>query len=259
MLEISQIKALILDMDGVIWRGPEQIGDLRSIFQRFEARGWKVVLATNNATRTIDQYLERLNTYGVCLQPWQVVNSAMAAASFLKLKYPAGGQVYTIGEDGLSEALAEQGFTMADENVLAVVVGMDRQLTYEKLRRATLLIRGGAAFIATNPDRTFPTPEGLIPGAGSILAALEAACYISPYVAGKPSPAMYSIALDRLRMLPEQTLVVGDRPETDIAGAQAIGCRTALVLSGVTTPEGADAWQPPPDLILPDLDALSRL
>jgi 4-nitrophenyl phosphatase len=257
MLNINSIKALILDMDGVIWRGPQPIGDLPAIFSRFKYRGWKVALATNNATRTIDQYVERLNSFGVNVEPWQVINSAVAAAIYLKAQFPSGGAVYTIGEAGLTEALAEQGFIHAEQNVLAVVVSMDRHLTYEKLRRATLLIRRGALFIATNPDRTFPTPEGLVPGAGAILAALEAACYTNPVVVGKPSPAMYHIALERLGTLATETLVVGDRPETDIAGAQAIGCRSALVLSGVSSSQDAAAWQPAPDLILPDLDAIS--
>jgi 4-nitrophenyl phosphatase len=259
MFNIESIKALILDIDGVIWRGPEPIGDLPGIFARFAQRGWKVALATNNASRTALQYVERLTSFGVSVEPWQIINSAIAASKYLRDLFPHGGPVYIIGEIGLTTALQEQGFYQADKNVLAVIAGIDRRLTYEKLRRATLLIRGGAPFIATNPDRTFPTPEGLVPGAGAILAALEAACYQSPVIVGKPSPAMYQIALDRLDSTPKETLVVGDRPETDIAGAQAIGCPTALVLSGVASLEEARAWQPPPDLIIADLDSVSKL
>jgi 4-nitrophenyl phosphatase len=259
MLDITTIKALILDMDGVIWRGPKPIGDLPNIFSRLYSHGWKVTLATNNATRTIAQYVDRLSAFGVYVEPWQIVNSAIAAALHLNNLFPRGGAVYIIGEEGLSEALAEQGFFYSEENVLAVVVGMDRKLTYEKLRQATLLIRNGAPFIATNPDRTFPTPEGLIPGAGSILAALEAACYQMPVISGKPSPAMYQIILSRLQLSPSEVLVIGDRPETDIAGAQAIGCRTALVLSGVASSAEAYAWKPEPDLISADLDSISRI
>lgn len=246
-------------MDGVLWKGPETIGDLSNIFTRFYDRGWKVALATNNATNTISQYVERLKSYGVRVEPWQIINSAIAAAQYLHNRFPQGGPIYLIGENGLIEALEQQGFYQSDKHPIAVVASMDRQLSYEKLRRATLLIRGGAPFIATNPDRTFPTPEGLVPGAGSILAALEAACYISPVITGKPSPAMYRIALARLGLEPEETLVVGDRAETDIAGAQAIGCQTALVLSGVTSLEEASAWKPTPDIIIADLDSISRL
>jgi len=256
---IDTIKGLILDMDGVLWRGSELIGNLSAIFSRFRARGWRITLATNNATRTISQYVERLGSYGVVVEPWQIINSAVAASRFLHEQFPTGGPVYLIGEDGLIEALDQQGFYQSDQDVIAVVASMDRQVNYDKLRKATLLIRGGALFVATNPDRTFPSPEGLVPGAGSILAALEAACYIKPVITGKPSPAMYHIALSRLGLSPSETLVVGDRAETDIAGAQAIGCRTALVLSGVTSPEEALAWQPAPDLIIEDLDSISKL
>lgn len=256
---IDTIKGLILDMDGVLWRGSEPIGNLSEIFSRFHARGWRITLATNNATRTIPQYVERLGSYGVVVEPWQIINSAIAAAQFLYEQFPKGGPVYLIGEDGLIEALSQQGFYQSDQDVIAVVASMDRQVNYDKLRKATLLIRGGALFVATNPDRTFPTPEGLVPGAGSILAALEAACYVKPVITGKPSPAMYHIALSRLGLFPSETLVVGDRAETDIAGAQAIGCRTALVLSGVTSPQEAHVWQPAPDLIIDDLDSISKL
>lgn len=258
-LNLSQIQALILDMDGVLWRASEPIGDLPDIFAKISRRGWKVLLATNNATRSIRKHVERLASFGVTVQPWQVINSAQAAARFLKERYPQGGAVYAIGESGLLEALEEQGFQHSEVAPLAVVVAMDRGFTYDKLRLATLLIRGGALFVATNPDRTFPTPEGLVPGAGAILAALEAATYQQPIVCGKPAPEMYRMALERLGTSPEHTLVVGDRPETDIAGAQALGCRTALVLSGVASRQEAEAWQPPPDLILEDLTQLVNM
>ncbi|MBN2147344.1 MAG: HAD-IIA family hydrolase [Anaerolineales bacterium] len=259
LLDLSSIQALILDMDGVLWRSQEPIGDLPAIFAQIARRGWKVVLATNNATRSISMYVERMASFGVQVAPWQVVNSAQAAARFLQRRFPQGGAVFAVGERGVQEALEEHGFHLAETNVLAVVSSMDRSLSYEKLRRATLLIRGGALFVATNPDRTFPTPEGLIPGAGSILSLLEAASDQQPIVCGKPAPEMYLIALERLAVSPAHTLVVGDRPETDIAGAQAIGCRTALVLSGVVGPQEASCWQPPPDLIIEDLTTLVHL
>jgi 4-nitrophenyl phosphatase len=247
------VRALILDMDGVLWRDNQPIGDLSYIFQEFNRRGFRIALATNNATRSVKQYLEKLSRFGVVLENWQVINSSLAVASYLQKRFAAGGFVYVVGEDGLIQTLQEYGFMMSDQNVLAVVAGMDRTLTYGKLRTATLLIRSGAAFIGTNPDRTFPTPHGLVPGAGSILAALEAATDVQPIVVGKPFPEMYRFALDRLGCTPQETLVVGDRLETDIAGAQALGCRTALVLSGVTSQEEALKWSPQPDLVVADL------
>jgi 4-nitrophenyl phosphatase len=164
-----------------------------------------------------------------------------------------------VGEPSLKEVLTSYGFQVVDENdpnVIAVVAGMDRTLSFDKLRIGALLVRRGALFVGTNPDRTFPTPEGLIPGAGSILAALEAATDVTPLIAGKPAPSMFRLALDRLGAKPEEVLCIGDRLETDIAGGQSVGCKTALVLSGVTTLEAAKAWRPAPDVIVPDLSSL---
>jgi 4-nitrophenyl phosphatase len=225
----QSIQALILDMDGVLWRGPEPIGDLHSIFKKINESGLKIIFATNNATRTIQQYIDILASFGVHAEPWQVINSAIAVTHILCQQYPSGGPVYIIGEQGVIEACHEHGFYQSDTDALAVIAGMDRQVTYEKLKTATLLIRSGIQFIGTNPDVTFPTPDGLVPGAGSILSAISAATGVNPKIAGKPEPIMYRIALERLKIRLENLLVVGDRPETDIAGAQKLGCRTALV------------------------------
>jgi len=253
---LSYVEALILDMDGVLWRDDQPIGDLNAIFSRIQQRGWQVTLATNNATRSIEQYLAKLRRFGVSLSPDQIVNSAQAAAHFLIKHFPGGGNVFVVGEEGLLLALSEYSFQHSLDNPVAVIVGMDRELTYKKLRQATLLIRGGIPFIGTNPDRTFPTPDGLVPGAGAILAALEAATSISPIIVGKPSPEMYLLAMDRMGKKPATTLVVGDRLETDIAGGQELGCPTALVLSGVTSMQAAQSWRPPPDWIEQDLASL---
>lgn len=252
----TNIQGLILDMDGVLWRDNQPIGDLPEIFAQIDRRGWRVVLATNNATRSIAQYLDKLHGFGVNLRPEQVINSAQAAAHYLGQQHPQGGPVYLIGEDGLTQALREKGFYHSDCDPLAVVVGMDRQFTYKKMTDGTRLIRAGVPFIGTNPDRTFPTPEGLVPGTGSILAAIEAASYTEPVIVGKPAPEMYRVALERMGIEPSQCLVVGDRLETDIAGAQQIGCPAGLVLSGVTSSEAASSWTPSPDWICQDLTNL---
>ena len=250
------IQALILDMDGVLWRGSEAIGDLHAIFKRIIAMGLKIIFATNNGSRTIPQYIDLLASFGVQAEPWQVISSAIAATDFLCTHFPKGGPVYIIGEQGILEACNERGFYQSESGALAVIVGIDRKLTYDKLKAATLLIRSGVPFIGTNPDKTFPTPQGLVPGAGAILASIETATSVAPIIVGKPEPAMYKIALQRLNSPAEAVLVVGDRPETDIAGAQLIGCRTALVLSGVTDASQAHKWQPAPDLIMKDLETL---
>jgi 4-nitrophenyl phosphatase len=255
----QSISALILDMDGVLWRGSETIGNLQAIFTHIDQMGLKVIFATNNATRTITQYVSLLSSFGVIAEPWQVINSATAVTYYLCSKFPNGGPIFIIGEQGVIEACSEHGFYQSDTGALAVIGGMDRNLTYEKLKTATLLLRAGVPFIGTNPDLTFPTPDGLVPGTGSILAALTAASDVTPIIVGKPEPLMYQVALERLNMPAEQALVVGDRPQTDIAGAQQIGCRTALVLSGVTNAKQAANWKPSPDIIADDLEKVVQL
>jgi 4-nitrophenyl phosphatase len=262
-MNLSNIKALILDMDGVLWRDNTPIGDLPDIFDRIRERGLKVALATNNATKTVDEYLQRFSGFGVTLEPWQIITSASAAANALSKRFPDGGTVFIVGENGIQRALEERGFKViadpTDKTVpVAVISSFDRSVTYQKLSRATLHIRAGVPFYGTNPDKTFPTPEGLVPGAGAILASIEAATSVEAIIIGKPQPAMMYMALERLGTLPEETLVVGDRLETDIAAGQAAACKTALVLSGVSTQEQAEQWQPTPNFIAENLNTLLR-
>ncbi len=262
---IEQLKpailGLIIDMDGVLWKDETPIGNLASIFRRIQERGLKVALATNNATRTPDEYLVKLQTHGVSLEAWQIVTSAAATAHALSQRFPGGGTVFVVGENGVITALHEHGFIPISDpenetQPLAVVAGFDRSLTYKKLARATLHIRAGTPFYGTNPDKTFPTPDGLVPGAGSILACLEAATSVEPIVVGKPEPFMLELAAQRMGLTRQEVLVVGDRLETDIAGGQKFQARTGLVLSGVSTLEQAKAWSPEPDLIAENLAQL---
>lgn len=257
-MAIETPKALILDMDGVLWRGDEWLVEPAGLFARLNAAGIVVGLATNNATRTPAYYIEKFAAEGVTLEPRQIVNSGIAAAHFLVERFPDRGDVIVVGEWGLVETLANYGFRENGAGSVAVVCGMDRQVTYDKIKHASMAIRAGALFIGTNPDRTFPTPEGLAPGAGAILAAIEAASDVLPTITGKPEPAMYEILLKELGTAPADTLVVGDRLETDIAGGLALGSPTALVLSGVSTRANALASTFPPDHIFPDLNALAE-
>lgn len=253
---MTPLKALLLDMDGVLWRGTEPIGSVPNNLAAIAAKGLKAAFVTNNATLTVEQYLEKFKKFGAQVQPEQIQTSANSAAHYLHMQYPQGGNVYVIGEVGLRTAVQEHGFTIAESDCVAVVVGLDRELTYEKLRTATLLLAQGAVFIGTNPDRTLPSPAGPVPGAGSILAALQAASGVQPTVIGKPGTAGFLAAMDALGVTPQETMMIGDRVDTDIAGAQAAGCRTGLVLSGITSEAEARAWQPAPDFIAPDLATL---
>lgn len=250
------IKALVLDMDGVLWRGDQPIGNLPAIFQRIEELGLQVMMATNNSTLTPENFASKLAKLGVRVDPSQIVTSSEAAAYLLKKRFPEGGPVFVVGESGLQQCLAKQGFYPDEENVLAVVAGIDRQITYRKLAIATRLIRSGALFIGTNPDKTFPMPDGLIPGAGAILAAIQTASGVEPIIAGKPQPTILNQIMERLQVEAKQMLIVGDRLDTDIQWGQNAGCRTALVLSGIAKKEEAQIWSPPPDLIAANLTEL---
>jgi 4-nitrophenyl phosphatase len=256
----SHIKSLIIDMDGVIWRSDAVIGDLAAIFNRIRARGLKFVFATNNSTKTSEQYVARLKEFGVDVEPWQVVTSSQAAAHALAQKFSPGTKVFMIGEDGLRIPLEERGFIVLalDDapQAQAIVMGLDRAFSFQKAVEATLLVRNGVPFYATNPDKTFPTPRGLIPGAGAWYSVVTTATDVFPIVAGKPFPFLMELSMEKLGTSNEETLVIGDRIDTDIAGGQAVGCPTALVLTGVSTREQAENWQPEIDIIAEDLETL---
>jgi 4-nitrophenyl phosphatase len=254
------IKSLILDMDGVLWKADSPIGNLTDIFDLIHVKGLKVAFATNNGTRTPDQYIERLAGFGVRVEPWQVVTSSLAAAHMLSQILPAGGPIFAIGEAGLMLALRDKNFeplpVEAAGEAQAVVMGVDRDINFVKMSEATLLVRCGVPFYATNPDKTFPTPRGEIPGAGAWISVIVTATGITPIYAGKPAPYILEMARERLGTGREETLIVGDRLETDIAGGQRAGCPVALVLSGVSTREQSEAWRPAVDIVAEDLYTL---
>jgi 4-nitrophenyl phosphatase len=261
MLSLT-IKSLILDMDGVLWKADAPIGNLPTVFEQIRARGLKVAFATNNGTRTPEQYVERLAGFGVTIEPWQVVTSSLGVAHLLSHKFPEGGPVFAIGEAGVMLALSEKRFEPLSleeaEKAQAVVMGIDRDINYAKMGEAALLVRHGVPFYATNPDKTFPTPRGEIPGAGAWISVIVTATGIEPIYAGKPAPYLLELARERLGTTKEETLVVGDRLEIDIAGGQAAGYPVALVLSGVSTREQCKTWMPVVDVIAEDLVTLVK-
>lgn len=256
----NNIRSLVLDMDGVLWRADSPIGDLPGIFARFHERNLKVAFATNNGTRTPEQYMERLRRFGVQVEPWQVITSALGVADMLARIYPPRTKLFVIGEAGVLDALREKGFDLLPPvdaaKAEAVVMGMDRQINFEKMSTAALLVQQGLPFYATNSDKTFPTPHGEIPGTGSWLSVVTTATGIEPIIAGKPFPFLLELARERLGTKKDETLVVGDRLETDIAGGQAAGMPVALVLSGVSTRTEGLAWLPEVEIIAEDLNEL---
>lgn len=256
-MDFSQIKAVISDMDGVLWRSDTPLPGLHDFFAWVRQHDLPFALATNNSSKLPQQYVEKLAKMGVDdVQPHQIVTSGTATASYLQTRYAPGTRIHVVGMDGLRQMIRDAGFMVADDDVQAVVAGIDFDLTYDTARRATHLIRGGADYIGTNGDLTFPTPEGLVPGAGSLLAMLTAATDVQPVVIGKPERAMFEAALRTLGTPPEATLMIGDRLNTDIQGAVALGLKTAIVLTGVNSRDDIEASDIKPDAVYDDLAAL---
>lgn len=231
------MQAAIIDMDGVLWEGQRPLPGLTAFVDRLRTRGMPFVLATNNASRTPEQYVDKLASLGIAVSRDEVLTSAVGAGLYLRQRSPNGARIFAIGGLGLRQALAEQGFALCelyDMEADIVVCGMDPDLSWDKLATATLNIRAGALFVGTNPDRTFPTERGLTHGNGAILAALSAATNVEPIIIGKPEPTLYQQALARLGANAAATVVIGDRMDTDILGAVRAGLPSILVLSGVS-------------------------
>lgn len=254
---MTKFCGFIFDMDGVLWRGNDSLPGMHETFAWLNAHELPYALATNNSTTSPENYAAKLARLGVVdVPPERIVTSSTVTAAYLREHYPLETRVYVLGEDGLREAVRAAGMMLVEADAQVVVSGLDKQLSYAKLSAAARQIRGGATFIGTNPDRTFPAPDGLVPGAGSILAALIAATDLQPIIMGKPGAPMFREALRRLGTTPDETLMVGDRLDTDIAGAQAVGLHTALMLTGVTTREELTNSGVQPDTVFDDLFGL---
>jgi len=260
---LSQIRHLLIDMDGVLWRGDKPMPGLKDLFGLLRGRPVPFVLTTNNASKTPEHYVRRLDEYGIEISTGEIITSALATADYLAERAGPGTPIYVIGMDGLRQALSARGFQLLDGDAEPgsaryVIASWDRQLSFDKLAQASLHIRAGATFIATNSDRTWPSERGLLPGAGAVLAALQAATDVEPIVIGKPSPWMLQLAMRRMGADPAATAMLGDRLETDILGGHNAGVSTILVLSGVTRPADLTHSPTQPDLVFEDIAALTQ-
>jgi 4-nitrophenyl phosphatase len=250
---LRTLRHLIIDMDGVLYRGDEVIAGTRKLIGFLREQGIGFVLATNNATRTQQQFVDKLARMSVEVYPDEVLTSSLATASYLAGIAQPGERVFVVGMDGLRTALEQAGFCLVEDGADYVVAGMDFAVCYERLALACLQIRAGARFIGTNPDLTFPSERGIVPGAGSLLAFLEAASGVKPVVIGKPGTAMLEQALALMGAQPATTAMLGDRLETDILGAQRANLHTILVMSGVTDEARLSGSEIQPDLVFRDV------
>jgi glycerol-1-phosphatase len=243
--------SLLLDLDGVVHLGDTPIAPATAAIARARAAGRRVVFVTNNASRPPADVVDTLRGFGVEAQPGEVITSAAVAATMLAQRLGAGAPVLVVGSDGLRHLVETAGLTVvrsADAQPEAVVQGWGPAVDWAQLAEASIALRAGALWVATNLDRTLPSPRGPLPGNGSLVEALRAATGLDPaLVVGKPHPALFTAAAEIGGASP---LFVGDRLDTDIAGATAAGLDALLVLSGVTTAldllaardEGRPSW-----------------
>lgn len=272
MEAFTNIRALIIDMDGVLWHGEQPAPGLIEFFQTLRELEMPFILATNNARLTPDQYVQKLARMGVTVAHGEILTSAMATALYLSEHYdPAATRIFVIGESGAREPLLERGFTLTGlyevhepdsdtpkQGADVVVCGLDKEISWDKLATATLNIRAGAKFVGTNGDTTLPTEHGVTCGNGAILAALQAATGVAPVTIGKPEPIMYQQAIAVLGVDPAATVAIGDRLDTDILGAVRTGIRSLMVLTGVSSEADFKDIDYRPTWVMPDIRDITQ-
>lgn len=223
----------ILDLDGVVWRGNEAIDGSVDAIARLKEAGQKIYFVTNNSLLTVSQYVKKMASFEIEATEDQIITSAMAAASLLDPSW----RVYLIGGGGLKEAIENRGVTIAENytGVDAVVLGWDPEINFEKMSNAMTAIRSGAKYIVTNADLTYPNPDRLLPGTGSIAAAVTAASGVNPQFAGKPNEPIAALIRPKIC---SNDVMVGDRISTDGVFARLLGVHFGLVKTGVNEDPG---------------------
>lgn len=251
------LRGLVMDMDGVLYRGNEPTPGLADFFAFLEQEGLRYLLLTNNSTTLPSGYVKKLAAMGVTVPEESILTSGLVAKAYMREHYPAGTRIYGVCMEPLQHLLLDgTGYVWDDQTPQVVVSSGDFAVTYDKLRRACLAIRAGADWIATNTDKTLPTEEGLIPGAGALVAALTTATDRLPVALGKPEVPMMEQALHHLGLEAHETAMVGDRLDTDILGGINAGMKSIMVLTGVSTQDEADQGAIRPDIVLADLPAI---
>jgi NagD protein len=248
----------LIDMDGVLYRGPELIPGAARFVRELRDRDIPFRFLTNNSQRTRRDVVARLTRMGLDVEDEHVFTSAMATARFLAQQKP-GGTAYVIGEGGLLTALHQHGYAVVDHDPDYVVVGEGRTFNLELVEAAVRMILGGAKLIATNLDPNCPTQNGLRPGCGAMVAMLETATGVKAFSVGKPSSVMMRAARKELGLTTDETTMIGDTMETDILGGVQLGFHTVLVFSGGTKPDDLPRYAYRPEVVVPSLAELADL
>lgn len=244
----------LLDLDGTIYRGKAIIPAGKRFVERLQAAKIPHLFVTNNSTKKPEVVQQRLaQEFGIETTAEHIYTASLATVDYLRAT-GRGNKVYAIGEAGLVDVLLEAGFEWSEEEPDFVVIGLDSEVSYAKLKSATLAIQRGALFIGTNPDKNLPTDEGLLPGAGAFLALIETATKKKPIIIGKPYAPIMEKAVARIGLTKEQVVMVGDNYETDIQAGIQNGLDTLLVLSGYTRPEEVPHLPVAPTHVVQSLD-----
>ena len=243
------IENYLIDMDGVLVREERLIPGADRFIQALQDAGRHFLILTNNSLYTPRDLAARLATSGLRVPENAIWTAALATARFLDEQRP-GGTAYVIGEAGLTTALHEMGYTLAERDPDYVVLGETRSYSFERITRGIRLIADGARFIAANPDVTGPSPDGILPATGSVAALISKATGVEPYYVGKPNPLMMREALRAIEAHSESTAMIGDRMDTDVVAGIEAGLRTILVLTGITTREMAERFPYRPSQIV---------
>lgn len=257
---LAAVEAAVIDMDGVLWRGAMPLPGLAGFFRFLRAAEIPFILATNNASKTPETYVARLASHGVAIDRAEVLTSSLAAADYVRRRHAPGTRVFVVGGEGLRLAMRDAGFDLVERTsgpASVVVAGIDFELTYDKLADAATHILRGAEFVGTNPDPTYPSENGLLPGAGTILAAIELCTGTRPTIIGKPEPLMFAMAAARLDRAAERIVMIGDRLDTDILGGQRAGMRTVHLATGVDDAAALARSSLRPDWAFPGLPELT--
>ena len=228
-------------MDGVLISGDTTIPGASQFVERLNASQGKYLVLTNNPIYTPKDLAHNLQKMGLDIPPELIFTSAMATAQFLQKQRP-NGTAYVIGESGLTSSMHEAGYIITEYDPDYVVLGETSAFSLENLTKGIRLFIDGARFVATNPDPSGPTEMGIVPACGAVAAMIEKATGVSPFFIGKPNPLMVRTALNYLGVHSEETIVVGDRMDTDIIGGVQNGMDSILVLTGVTKPEQIERY-----------------
>jgi len=231
---MKKYKGYLIDLDGTMYRGNEPIEAARDFVDKLVEKNIPYLFVTNNSSATRETVANKLNRMGIKSVPEQVVTTSIATANYIKGIKP-DASCYVIGEEGLYTALKEKGFSITtDENCDVVVVGIDREVNYEKFAKACLAVRSGAIFISTNSDVVIPSEQGLLPGNGSLTSVITVSTGHEPVFVGKPETIIMNEAMDILGLCKDETLMVGDNYATDITAGIRAGIDTLMVFTGVT-------------------------